>query len=97
MEDYEGYNHMHLNGFADVISKAFLDVVIQPGQKPDERNALHQMLDHLEPENPEKYIITADRGYNSGSGFCVGNHANTPKVQMGSYRNEQPFTSSDSP
>ena len=24
--DYKGYNHMHLNGFVDVISKAFLDV-----------------------------------------------------------------------
>ena len=41
---------MHLNGFVDVISKAFIDVVIQPGQKPDE---------------PSKYIITADRGYES--------------------------------
>ena len=39
--DYKGYNHMHLNGFVDVISKAFIDVVIQPGQKPDERQALH--------------------------------------------------------
>lgn len=32
---------MHLNGFVDVISKAFLDIVIQPGQKPDERQAFH--------------------------------------------------------
>ena len=31
---------MHLNGFVDVISKAFLDIVIQPGQQPDERAAL---------------------------------------------------------
>ena len=30
--NYKGYNHMHLNGFVDVISKAFIDVVIQPGQ-----------------------------------------------------------------
>ena len=29
---------MHLNGFVDVISKAFIDVVIQPGQKPDEQD-----------------------------------------------------------
>lgn len=65
MEEYRGYNHMHLNGFIDVISKAFLDVVIQPGQKPDERLALHTMLDHFEPDDPSKYIITADRGYES--------------------------------
>ena len=38
---------MHLNGFVDVVSKAFLDVIIQPGQEPDEREALHTMLDHF--------------------------------------------------
>ena len=65
LEDYKGYNHMHLNGFVDVISKAFLDVVIQPGQLPDERAALHSMLDHFDPDDPQKYIITADRGYES--------------------------------
>ena len=65
MNDYKGYNHMHLNGFVDVISKAFLDVVIQPGQNPDERAALHTMLDHFCPDNPKSYIITADRGYES--------------------------------
>ena len=63
--DYKGYNHMHLNGFVDVISKAFLDIVIQPGQHPDEREAFHTMLDHFQPDDPEKYIITADRGYES--------------------------------
>ena len=56
---------MHLNGFVDVISKAFIDVVIQPGQKPDERQALHIMLDHFQPDEPSKYIITADRVYES--------------------------------
>jgi hypothetical protein len=63
--DYKGYNHMHLNGFVDVLSKAFLDIVIQPGQNPDERKALHTMLDHFQPDDPDKYIITADRGYES--------------------------------
>ena len=65
LADYKGYNHMHLNGFVDVISKAFLDVVIQPGQHPDEREAMRSMLEHFHPDNPEKYIITADRGYES--------------------------------
>lgn len=63
--DYKGYNHMHLNGFVDVISKAFLDIVIQPGQHPDERSAMRSMLDHFNPDEPQKYIITADRGYES--------------------------------
>ena len=63
--DYKGYNHMHLNGFVDVISKVFLDVVIQPGQHPDERAAMRSMLEHFSPDEPQKYIITADRGYES--------------------------------
>lgn len=63
--DYKGYNHMHLNGFVDVTSKAFLDVVIQPGQHPDERAAMRSMLSHFSPDEPEKYIITVDRGYES--------------------------------
>ena len=65
LADYKGYNHMHLNGFVDVISKSFLDVVIQPGQHPDEREAMRSMLEHFNPDNPEKYIITTDRGYES--------------------------------
>lgn len=56
---------MHLNGFVDVTSKAFLDVVIQPGQHPDERAAMRSMLSHFSPDEPEKYIITVDRGYES--------------------------------
>ncbi|MFR0908919.1 MAG: transposase [Lachnospiraceae bacterium] len=63
--NHKGYNHMHLNGFVDVSSKAFVDAVLQPGQKPDEREAFHQMLDHFQPDDPQKYIVTADRGYES--------------------------------
>lgn len=65
LADHKGYNHMHLNAFVDVMSKAILDIAIQPGQHPDERGALHQMIDHFEPDDPSKYIITADRGYES--------------------------------
>jgi hypothetical protein len=61
----KGHNHMHLNGFVDVNSKAFLDIIIQPGQAPDERQAMHAMIDHFHPDDPRKYIITADRGYES--------------------------------
>lgn len=63
--DHKGDNHMHLNGFVDVISKTFLDVEIQPGQHPDEREAMRSMLNHFQPDHPEKHIITADRGYES--------------------------------
>lgn len=98
---YKGHNHMHLNGLVDVISKAFLDVVIQPGQKPDERSALHTMLDHFQPDHPEKYIITADRGYESYDLLfhCELKHLNyvfrvkapsSPKSLLSSYMKELP-------
>ncbi|MDO5383225.1 MAG: IS4 family transposase [Eubacteriales bacterium] len=63
--DHKGYNHMHLNALVDALSKVIIDAVIQPGQQPDEREALHSMLDHFNPDCPSKYIITADRGYES--------------------------------
>lgn len=49
---------MELNGFVDVISKAFPDVIIQPGQHPDERGAMRVMLKHFSLDEPQKYIIT---------------------------------------
>lgn len=99
--DYKGYNHMHLNGFVDVISKAFIDVVIQPVQKPDERQALHIMLDHFLPDEPSKYIITADRGYESYDLLfhCELKHLScvfrvkapsSPKSILSYYKNELP-------
>ncbi|MBQ0059623.1 MAG: IS4 family transposase [Lachnospiraceae bacterium] len=63
--DRKGYNHMHLNAFVDTLSKVMLDIVIQPGQQPDERDALHTMLDRYHPDDPSRIIITADRGYES--------------------------------
>ena len=99
--DYKGYNHMHLNGFVDVISKAFLDIVIQPGQHPDEREAFHTMLDHFQPDDLEKYIITADRGYESYDLLfhCELKHLNyvfrmkapsSSKILLSSYISELP-------
>ena len=101
LAEYKGFNHMHLNGFVDVNSKAFLDVVIQPGQQPDERQALHSMLDHFSPDNPQKYIITADRGYESYDLIfhCELKHlrylfrvksVSSPKSLLSSFKNELP-------
>lgn len=44
--DYKGYNHMHLNGFVDVISKAFLDIVIA-----DRGYESYDLLFHRELKN----------------------------------------------
>lgn len=40
-------------------------MLFSQGQHPDERAAFHTMLDHFQPDDPGKYIITADRGYES--------------------------------
>lgn len=63
---------MHLNAWVDVCSKAILDVRLQPGQRPDERAAMHDMLDHFSTDDPERYIITVDRGYESYDFISAG-------------------------
>ena len=81
--DYKGYNHMHLNGFVDVISKAFIDVVIQPGQKPDERQALHIMLDHFQPDEQDEFDVTIKR-------FLTDKKTNIMRSQSDVYRYMNP-------
>lgn len=81
--DYKGYNHMHLNGFVDVISKAFIDVVIQPGQKPDERQALHIMLDHFQPDEQDEFDVTIKR-------FLTDKKTNIMRNQSDVYRYMNP-------
>lgn len=81
--DYKGYNHMHLNSFVDVISKAFIDVVIQPGQKPDERQALHIMLDHFQPDEQDEFDVTIKR-------FLTDKKTNIMRSQSDVYRYMNP-------
>lgn len=59
------YNQLHLNAFYDIVNRTFVDAIIQPGVKSDERLALHDMIEHLETNDPTHTIITADRGYES--------------------------------
>lgn len=81
--DYKGYNHMHLNSFVDVISKAFIDVVVQPGQKPDERQALHIMLDHFQPDEQDEFDVTIKR-------FLTDKKTNIMRSQSDVYRYMNP-------
>ena len=83
MIDHKGYNHMHLNGFVDVISKAFLDIVIQPGQQPDERAALHSMLDNFEPDDQDEFDVTIRR-------FFTDKYTNIMKKQSTVYHYMNP-------
>lgn len=57
----KGFNLLHLNVLYDLCSKRYLDCLIQPGRKADERGAMCEMIDRF--PHPEKTIYIADRGY----------------------------------
>ena len=59
------YNQLHLNALYDIVNRVFVDAIIHPGVKSDERAALKQMINHYECADPGHTIITADRGYES--------------------------------
>ena len=64
-EDDRGYNHLHLNAFYDIVTGCYVDAIIQPGIRQDEREALHTMIDNYDTSDPLHTIITVDRGYES--------------------------------
>jgi len=100
-EGDKGYNQLHLNALYDIHSKCYVDAVIQPGVKQDERAALHAMIDSYETNDPLHTIITVDRGYES---FDLIGHLNdknlryvmrvkdikTEKALLSSFMNEFP-------
>lgn len=57
----KAYNIIHLNALYDLLDHRYVDAVIQPFHKKNEREALYEMLERY-PEN-EKTIFIADRGY----------------------------------
>lgn len=59
----KGCNLLHLNTLYDLNNRKYLDAVIQPIHKRDERGALRIMTERLQSSAPEKTIIIADRGY----------------------------------
>ena len=64
-EGDRGYNHLHLNAFYDIVTGCYVDAIIQPGIRQDEREALHTMIDNYDTSDPLHTIITVDRGYES--------------------------------
>lgn len=69
--DYEKnvkpFNMVHLNALYDLLNHRYIDAVIQPCHKRDERSALYEMLDRYPQDH--KSIIIADRGYISFNVF----------------------------
>lgn len=68
-ENVKGYNMMHLNAMYDLCSRVYVDSIVQPGRKVNERQALTDMVDRSDIK--EKTIVLADRGY---EGYNVFEH-----------------------
>ncbi len=64
-EGDRGYNHLHLNALYDIVTGCYVDALIQPGIRQDEREALHTMINNYDTSDPQHTIITVDRGYES--------------------------------
>lgn len=75
-----GYNSIHLNTLYDLCNRKFLDALIQPAHKKDEREALLKMIRKSNFETPNKTIIVADRGYTSLNLFAYLNSSSVKYV-----------------
>lgn len=64
----EGYNQLHLNVFYDLLSRTYIDGIIQPIRQENERRAMCDMLDRYKSNN--KTIFIADRGYENYNIFA---------------------------
>lgn len=63
----KGFNLLHLNAMYDLCSRVYVDALVQPGRKVNERQALIDMVDRC--NSKEKTIVIADRGYESYNVF----------------------------
>ena len=69
-----GFNQLHLNALSDLGSRRYVDAVIQPGRKTNERRALADMIDRC--VTGHKTIFIADRGYESYNIFAHAEQRN---------------------
>ena len=58
----EGYNLLHLNAMYDLLNNLYVDAVIQPVHKKNEKSAFCEMVDRYGSEKKSKAIFVADRG-----------------------------------
>lgn len=63
----KGFNLLHLNAMYDLCSRVYVDALVQPGRKTDERQALIDMIKRC--DSREKTIVIADRGYENYNVF----------------------------
>lgn len=58
------YCQLHVNALYDVLNKLYLDMIIQPRQKVDEREAALTMVENLGRQEKD-FLVLMDRGYSS--------------------------------
>lgn len=68
----KGYNLLHLNALYDILSRTYIDAVLQPCNSINEYSAMCDMIDRFRQSSNDKVIFIADRGYTS---FNVMAHA----------------------
>lgn len=61
----KGFNQLLLNALYDIYNKVYVDAIIQPYRKMNEREAMCNMVDRYCQNNNDKVIFVADRGYES--------------------------------
>lgn len=61
----KGFNQLLTNALYDIYNRVYLDVIIQPYRKMNEREAMRSMVDHYCRNNDDKAIFLVDRGYES--------------------------------
>ena len=68
VNDRAGYNLLHLNALYDLCNRLYVDTVIQPSKKENEKRALTDMVDRSIIEG--NTIVIADRNYESYNIFA---------------------------
>ena len=66
--DSKGFNQMHLNALYDLLSRTYVDAIIQPARQENENQALCKMIDRY--HNNTKTLFIADRGFESYNIFA---------------------------
>ena len=66
--DSKGFNQMHLNALYDLLSRTYVDAIIQPARQENENQALCTMIDRY--LNNTKTLFIADRGFESYNIFA---------------------------
>lgn len=65
-----GYNQIHVIPTYDLLSKRYVDCVVQPIRKKNEFQAMCQLIDQHQPSPGSKPIFIADRGFHSYNVFA---------------------------